>query len=219
MTGNCAFCSKSERESQLPEERPWDYILFESPNFVVFPSIGAIIEGWLLIAPRKHYLCMAALDAFLLDELSLLSRFVSFAVRDCFGPPAVFEHGPALASQAVGCGVDHAHFHIVPTDCDLIGGLHSVFAEPLQWQRAKGIQDAAILHKAVSSYLYAEQPLGQAFLTTHPRLGSQLFRKVIAAHVGRHPFYDWRLFPEEDNARSTVQKLQAWKRQNGTRTT
>lgn len=214
MTGKCAFCSKSAPGPLHPDGQPWDCILFESANFLVFPSIGSIVEGWLLIAPKKHYLCMAALDIFLQEELNLLRKFASLALHDCFGPLVLFEHGPAGPNQAVGCGVDHAHFHLVPTNGNIIDGLHTVFREHLQWKRAKGVQDAAILHMAKSSYLYVEQPLGQAFLTSHPRLGSQLLRKVVAAHVGREPFYDWRRFPEEDNARTTVQKIQAWKSQH-----
>lgn len=212
MTAKCPFCSKSARVAIEAERRPWDCILFESPNFIVFPSMGAIVEGWLLIAPREHYLCMASLDGSLWEELNLLREFVSLALRDCFGSLVLFEHGPARASQAVGCGVDHAHFHIVPTDCDLIDSLRSVFPDPLEWKLARGVQDAATLHMGRAPYLYVEQPLGRGFLTSHPKLGSQLFRKVVAAHVGRHRFYDWRRFPEEENVRSTVQKIQAWKR-------
>jgi ATP adenylyltransferase len=215
MAGVCAFCSKSASGVSYPDLKPWDCILFESANFIAFPSLGAIVPGWLLIAPKQHYVCMAALDAFLWDELNMLGNLVSLALHDCFGRLVLFEHGPAAPSHPVGCGVDHAHFHFVPTDCNLIDGLRRVFSATLHWEPAEGIEDAAILHTTASPYLYVEQPLGHAFITSHARFGSQLFRKVVAAHVGRDSFYNWRFFPEEENARCTVEAVEAWKSRNG----
>ena len=216
MVGACAFCLKSATAITPAGKsvKPWDCILFESMNFIVFPTKGAIVQGWLLLAPKAHYLSMCAVNPTLLSELRLLTDFVSVAVRECFGDLALFEHGPVVPRQSVGCGVDHAHFHFVPTSCDLIDGLRGVFFEDLHWQEVQGISDAAGFPSS-SPYLYVEQPFGRAFLTSHPRLGSQLFRRVIATHMGRQSSYDWRVFPEEQNAWCTAARIEAWKERKG----
>lgn len=215
MRETCSFCAKIASGQADQEACPWDRVLFQSPNFVVLPTVGAIVEGWLLLVPKKHYLCMAALGNDLLSELNKLREYVSLVLQDCYGSIAVFEHGPARPKQAVGCGVDHAHLHMLPTNCNLIDGIREVFPDSLQWRSVKGIQDAAAFYTAELPYLYVEQPLNEAYLASHPNLPSQLFRRVLAAYTGRPERYDWRTFPEEHNVESTVRTLEAWTSRNG----
>ena len=37
--------------------------LYETENFAVIPSLGSIVEGWLLIIPKKHYLSYGYLSS------------------------------------------------------------------------------------------------------------------------------------------------------------
>ncbi len=39
---------------------PWDQVLLETANFVVVPTIGAIVEGWLLVVSKEGLVCMGA---------------------------------------------------------------------------------------------------------------------------------------------------------------
>lgn len=216
MKETCRFCTKLAMGCTEQEAGPWDRVLFQSPNFVALPTLGAITEGWVLLVSKKHYLCMGALCDDLFSELDVFRKFVSHVLQDCYGAIGVFEHGPARPKQAVGCGVDHAHLHMLPTACNLISGVQEVFPDPLQWRAVKGIHDVAAFYSAGLPYLYVEQPLGEAYATTHSNFQSQLFRRVIASSIGRAERYDWRTYHEEQNVESTVRTLEKWVSRNGT---
>lgn len=188
----------------------WDKILFQSRNFAVFPTLGALVEGWLLIVPKDHILCLGALSWELHSELDELRSRVSLALEACYGSVTVFEHGPAQPCHLVGCGVDHAHLHMLPTQVDLIEGAKEIFPGPLKWERLSRLQETTRLYEAGLPYLYVEQSRGTGYVTTHPNLQSQMFRKVIARHIGRPERYDWRQFPEEANILSTISRLEQW---------
>ena len=215
MTELCKFCNSVVGHHIVQSKAPWDHILFETPNFIVVPTRGAIVEGWVLIVTRTHYLCMGALENELVSELRELCGLVCAALQECYGPVRIFENGPTKPKQAVGCGVDHAHLHALPTDFNLIEGIQDICGHSLQWIPANGIQDAVELHERGLPYLYVEQPTGEAYLTTRPDFESQLFRRAIATYYGRPDCYDWRVFPEEDNVRLTVERLETWSYSNG----
>jgi diadenosine tetraphosphate (Ap4A) HIT family hydrolase len=186
----------------------WDKTLFESKNFAVFPSLGALVEGWLLIVPKHHVLCLGALSQELHAELDRLRNEVSFILGEFYGTVKVFEHGPAQPNQLVGCSVDHAHLHMIPTQIGLMEGAEAVFPEPLKWEPVSNIQETASLYQAGLPYLYVEETPGNGYVTTHSSLPSQMFRKVIARGIGRPEQYDWRQFHETTNILATVEKLQ-----------
>jgi len=210
MNNACGFCARFRSAKSNKSVPPWDKIHFQSKNFVVFTSLGALVEGWLLIVPKDHALCLGALSQQLHLELDELRGQVSLALEECYGPVTVFEHGPAQPCHSVGCGVDHAHLHILPTQINLIEGVKDIFPEPLNWESVRGVQETARLYKAGQPYLYVEQSPGMGYVTTHPNLQSQMFRKVIARHIGRPEQYNWREFPGEANILSTIERLEQW---------
>jgi ATP adenylyltransferase len=88
----CRFC---DGISTRHERAIWNQPLFASQNFVVLPSLGAMVEGWLLIAPKQHYLSTAVLPARLTAELAHLKGEVSKVIGKLYGPVLAFEHGPS----------------------------------------------------------------------------------------------------------------------------
>jgi hypothetical protein len=103
--------------------------------------------------------------------------------------------------------VDHAHLHVVPSQADLIRIVQSVSLEPLEFQAVEDLQATSALCRNGLPYLYVEQPVGEAYVATHPSLQSQLFRKAIASSIGSPGQYDWREHPYRDNVESTVEVL------------
>lgn len=199
---SCRFCARPAPSLPLP----WNTILLESPHFVVMPSLGALVEGWLLIVSKAHYLCMGALPPAERAELQALTAQVSATLEACYGPVARFEHGPAVACQQVGCGVDHAHLHLVPTDCDLLAGAREILPDHVAWESADGLPSIYHYHAAGLPYLYLEQQ-GRSFAATAPDLPSQFFRKVLARHVGEPGRWNWRECAFEPNVAATVAAL------------
>jgi diadenosine tetraphosphate (Ap4A) HIT family hydrolase len=92
----------------------WDTAIWETQNFRVVPSKGGFVEGWVMVVPRQHVLNFGQLYPSLDTELKNLMKCVSSRIAEVYTPPTLFEHGAATAGTTFGCGVDHAHVHIVP---------------------------------------------------------------------------------------------------------
>ena len=191
----------------LEHERPWDQVLYETENFVVVPTVGALVAGWVLIVPKCHSLCFGGIVPSLCSEMLSVKRHVCSVVRRSYGEVAVFEHGPSRVGQNVGCGVDHAHLHVVPSPCDLIAGIPRVSNVELRWKRVRGLQDTEEAFQSGMSYLYVEQPANAHWIADASNVPGQLFRRVIAENLGINDQFDWRFNPMEENVHSTVRTL------------
>jgi diadenosine tetraphosphate (Ap4A) HIT family hydrolase len=89
---DCVFCSNL---ISLHSSDIWDRRLAETRDYIVTPTKGALLPGWLLVTSRRHVLCAGALDV---EELSDLRRAIDRArtlVEKGFGQATLFEHGPA----------------------------------------------------------------------------------------------------------------------------
>ena len=63
----CFFCQELEdRTSNLTKT---NRIVWETKNFVVFPTEGCFQIGYLLVMPKQHFLCFGELDSEALTEL------------------------------------------------------------------------------------------------------------------------------------------------------
>jgi len=79
----------------------WDTPLFESESFLALPTVGALVEGWLLVIPKTASLSFAHLFSHLLSELQ---GFLGEVV-----PVLESHYGSAKTGSTLGCGVDYAH--------------------------------------------------------------------------------------------------------------
>jgi ATP adenylyltransferase len=187
----------------------WDKPLLESENFVALPSLGALVRGWLLLVPRQHYISMGALPGPLVTEMQEMKQLLCSVAQENYGQPCIFEHGPSMANCAVGCGVDHAHLHVVPVPFDLASAVVPFVPADATWSKA-GIEECRGAFLSGKDYLYLEQPAGIGRIISHRALGSQLFRRAIASGVGVKNRFDWREYPELPNVMATIEKVRAW---------
>jgi ATP adenylyltransferase len=187
----------------------WDQVLFESKNFAVFPTVGSIIPGWLLVAPKQHRLCMGALDLIEFAELREVTNEACEALRERFGSVVVFEHGPTRPQSSVGCGVDHAHLHVVSTEIDMIEGVRALANGAFLWRQVNSIESTTRCWREGQPYLFVQRAGAEAWLTSDPNIGSQMFRRVIANACGLSTQFDWKLHSFESNVRLTVEAIEA----------
>jgi ATP adenylyltransferase len=190
--------------------KQWNIPLIESPNFRVLPSLGALVEGWVLISPRQHFLSVGALPTALLPELQELKETVREHLTSIYGPVCMFEHGPAKEQRNVGCGVDHAHLHMVPVDFDLSAAVTPYLPRDSRLHEAN-LTDCQAASRDGEDYLYLEQPIGQGRIARHRDLGSQLFRRAIAAHLGVPGEFNWRTNPRIENVNQTIEAFKGVK--------
>jgi len=184
----------------------WNRPVLESEHFVVLPSLGSLVPGWVLVIPKQHYLCVGALPQSLFPEFQSVKEETVELITSQFGKSCIFEHGPSSAGSKVGCSVDHAHLHVVPFSADLARLTASFMPDGASWQPAD-VQTCIKAFDAGQNYLYFEQPAGTGFISVHPAFGSQIFRKAIALQLGKPHEFDWRQYPNHSAIQTTVQAL------------
>ncbi len=203
---SCKLCSELE---SIKSAKAWNEPLFESPNFVALPSVGALVEGWVLLVPKRHFISFGAVPGSMLAEMSEFKGFLCSTLAQCYGTISAFEHGPSAPSRAVGCGVDHAHLHLAPVPFDLSAEVSPFLPSGVTWASA-GIEECQNAYDRSEDYLYLEQPIGSGWITTHEKFESQLFRRAIATRIGVRDQYNWREYEQLPTVMATIRRVRAW---------
>jgi diadenosine tetraphosphate (Ap4A) HIT family hydrolase len=205
---NCEFCDEFgggvnngfyARYQGCPETR----LVLSTENFYVFPSIGQLVDGYLLVVPKGHYTTLDELPRGLIAELADTSERVRAVLSENYGSCVCFEHG-ARGPLNGGCGIYHAHLHIVPlprfSDPRETLKLRFPFAE-LVHLREIGNRSAGL-----SSYLFYQDSQAKLYLFDTGPLPSQYMRKLLADAL-RNQDWDWRTAGREERLLATIQRL------------
>lgn len=199
----CRFCQQID--SNGPATRPEDVVIAATDSCLAWPSIGSLVEGWLLVVPRRHVLATAALSSSEIADLRHLAAAQAQRLVATFGLTVYqFEHGPAEAGSPVGCSVDHAHVHLVPLNFDLLEAARR-YAPDTAWTHVRQFEEVQRNYASGLSYLHACGPDGNlaAFGATLP---SQFFRRVIANYLNLGD-PEWRRTPRTEVAQRTIDRL------------
>ena len=199
----CCLCSNlvSKNSNEV-----WNKPLFESANFVVLPSLGSLVQGWLLLVPKKHFICMGALPDDLAREMEYMKRTITARLSLKYGAVCAFEHGPSALDHKVGCSVDHAHLHMVPLNFDLTRAATRFMPPDAEWVEATW-EDCRAAFEKREDYLYLEQPVGVGRIALHSNFGSQIFRKAIASRLGVPGEFSWRDYPQVEVIQETIRAI------------
>jgi len=202
-TAGCCFCDGVVRGGS---GAPWDTVLYDSGNFIITPTKGALVPGWLLVVAKQHKLCSGALSDSELTELTDCLSTAKRMVRENFGEPTIFEHGPCKSGTAVGCGIDHLHLHVVPLRFSLRRASTSTFPA-ITWHAIADLSDTSSLFASQIDYGLIQEPKS-SFLWCRPPYGTrQFFRRVIATEIGIAEQFDYSRFPHLPNVMLTLNTL------------
>ena len=208
--GSCPYCAGllSRRSAA-----PWDSILADFPTCVVAPTKGSLLPGWLLVIPKQHSLCAGALTNPEAADAEAAALWSASRISSFFGPVTMFEHGPARSASPVGCGVSHSHIHV----CSLPFSLSSIVAGTIPPHRMAvypsmagsviPLSYARQCHRQGLDYTWIREPTGDVSVITSPPRQSQFLRRVIAAQLGCPDAFDYRLFPQDQNAQATLDRF------------
>src|SRR5581483_7342303 len=128
---DCTFCAELKMGSDCAL---WNQPLAETENFVVVPSLGSLVQGWVLIVPKNHSLSLGAMHIGFRKEIDTLEKRIKESLHAQYRKPVVsFEHGPSAVKHGTGCGIDHAHLHLVPTDCDVLRHAQAWLPKSATW--------------------------------------------------------------------------------------
>lgn len=201
---NCRICAEMRVQAG---RLPWNEPLIETKNFVVIPSLGALVEGWVLVVPKEHEISMGALPLTLREEAAEIERQTRVALRNQYEKPVIaFEHGPSAENHGTGCGVDHAHLHLVPLECDLLTCVRPFVPATTEW-KACDWDDLAKAHAAGLDYLYFRPEGRNGLMALSQDFGSQVFRKAIASFLRLESEFNWREYPQVETVSRTIGAL------------
>lgn len=191
-------------EKKFFTRNTYDSILYESEHFSVVPSLGSLVEGWVLIIPKEETLNISLLEVTLQNELAQLIQEIESFQRSLFGDTVIFEHGPANKCSKTGCGVDYAHLHMVPFKKNLIDGIRKFLGLNYNWVEIEGISNISKYNKDCLDYLYYRSTDNRHYITFYKEFPSQIFRQVIAHFENIPDRYNWREYPENHNILKTM---------------
>ncbi len=161
------------------------------PDLIVVPSLGALAVGHLLLLPRQHFRSMSQVALSLNVDVPSIAEAMRAAVTTSFGNTVMFEHGSSAEGSSGGCGISHAHLHVVPCGWD---------DEPpseelgLSWDAlpAEGwCTNPGVSSEQQADYLFFSPRAGRAFRTKVCSIPSQWMRRQIASRLGQAS-WNWR---------------------------
>lgn len=183
----------------------YDHLLLQTHECVVGPTLGSIVPNWLLVVPRRPAVNFREWHtSSCIDPVRLIGE-----VLDELGTSRQraiwFEHGPCAEGSIVGCGVDHAHIHILidaPFSFDELAAAATESAR-LAWRRSRASEAYGSM-PADASYLVAGS-LSEAVLAEKVEsAGSQFFRRIVAQLVGKPNEWNYRTHAHLENVRETL---------------
>lgn len=198
----CEFCDELHAPNTSRFARMYgpgsSRVVLDHEAFLVWPSLGRLGEKHLLVVPQRHVRGFAELSSSLQDEAAALVR----RIRAAIGRTVVFEHGLGPVPTTRGCGVAHAHLHIVavPDEIPALEPPHR-----LQWRLLPRPLQLQALPRDVEYAFFVNQE-DQAFVADARGLPSQFIRRWLAAKLGQ-PEWDWRAAGPEEAVLAQVREL------------
>lgn len=206
----CSFCSEINNETEnnlfLTKIKPFidiDHrVIFSSENWLVIPTIGSFIPGYLLIVTKQHYTSIGECPAHYFPELECLIQAVRGELYRIYKTSVLaFEHGAINSHNIGGCCVDHAHLHILPAKEDVLkeiknNGFHVELINSIIEIKQRVLEKQA--------YLFYQDTQERYYVTPAEIVPSQYLRKMIAHSLGLLNAWDWRLHSGVKNILSTL---------------
>lgn len=190
--GTCPFCN-------IDCSNISNTIIDETANFIVVPSKGALVVGYLLIFPKEHITSINELNISQKEELKcLIDKYRNkFYVK--FGKyPIIFEHGTSRQdSNNSASSITHAHYHIVN---------HNFKDEKsvLNMLNFNKVNIVSFFKDNRKSYISYISPNLDYYVTYDFKSKSQQMRIFIAEDLDMKDKYDWKTSNFENNILETI---------------
>lgn len=193
----CRFCFLSESE----------IVLKETQNFYALPTVGSMVEGYLLLNPKSPLPSLGSMNVRSIGEFLSLKEEIKNALAHIYGGVIFFEQGRVGVCIALP-GEDkttchHAHLHCVGVNVDLSKRICEDGYRPIKISEWGEVIDLA---EKYPHYLYYENMENMYFFPA-TSVPPQYLRFILAEALGIPDAADWRKAPNWENIRNTVKKL------------
>lgn len=210
----CSFCSEingSNEDNNLfikliaPKTNLKSRIMYRTKDFLVMPTIGGFVEGYLLIVSRKHYMCIGQMPKSGIYDLSLQIEMLKKQIEKYYHKKVVlFEHGSNSCSNKIGGCIAHAHLHMVPCDRQINEYIQKY---GLNSHRISSLEDLCAFAEYDVPYLFWEDIDESKYVINDEVIPSQFFRKILASVYGMADKWDWRQNHYIENIEKTINTM------------
>ena len=199
-SNECRFCSILNGNKKFGEI---DTPIYEDDNYFLLSSVGALVEGWTLVIPKKHGYSMKKYYSNK-TFIDFLNKSI-YRIKNAYKTKkiVVFEHGANKYGSLTACGTNHAHLHIVPLDESILDDIKLL----LEFKEIK-VEHISDCVGDNEYLLYAdienEFDDSSCYIHILKKPESQFFRKVIANKLGIPEKYNYRENMNLDISKSTL---------------
>lgn len=192
---DCPFCNMDITKLE-------NTILDETKFFYITPALGSLVDGYILIACKRHINSMSELNVEEMKEYEILIDKYRKIFKSIYKKyPIVFEHGtPNVNSKIKASSVTHAHTHIVNHNFKNENAL----LEEMKFFKINKIENM-VLNK---NYIFYVSPNSDIYITNNFKPISQFMRVEIAKDLNMLDKYDWRKNDFYNNIVLTINKIQ-----------
>lgn len=190
----CGFCqfdgydreaSSSLGDAEDPDLAGRPFVRL-SKELLITPTLGPLHPGHLLLLPRHHVTSFVEIGASKWAATSRVAREARNQLANYWRRHiVVFEHG--VGQSGGGCGVDHAHLHLVPAS-------KAPNLSPLgylAWSRTTDTRWLADAFPMRDGYFYVSLSPTEHYLASVQSPESQTLRRWLAEETGVAE-WDWR---------------------------
>lgn len=201
---DCKLCSIIQnRDNCTPE----NIIIYEDDKFVVTPVKGSIVEGYLMVTPKRHIESLADLSEDEFEQLLFVNNQMSDMLKQIYGKSTIlFERGSGKGNGDLHPGaITHAHMHIIPTE--LNKDIHSEILEEADMMQLP--EPKTVLENNIDTYLLYIDNNGNWFKTKSPEtfIPPQYVRRKVAINEGIPDLWNWREHSLDENAIKTLKSI------------
>lgn len=187
---------------------PSSRIIHRARDLSVLSDLSPLVQGHLLIAPRKHYLSFGYAMQDLGEHVRSLLAVLLPQYQKTFGPATILEHGSSTDMLTSAC-ISHAHWHIVPVEGKAVADLlRRDGLLPIQLSDITELDEFSVTD---SSYFYCSFGSFHLAYRTRPELPRQYLRLVVARLLGiPEPLHDYALVVRKHLLRQTMLRAVGW---------
>lgn len=201
---DCEFCVEftnisASRFHNIYHGCPQSRIVMRHSGIVALPTLGQLFRGSFLVLPTRHFETAADLPASLRDPLCNVIAAIEERIGS-FGSTLLFEHGARTVAQG-GCGIYHAHIHVVPVPRDI--RVCRILPEPSTVP--PDLVSCLDRLAGAESYVWARDARGEFRSIANPTeklpvRSSQYFRRFLATEFDLPTPWDWRSYTWREDA-------------------
>lgn len=193
---SCVFCREQNESRNTNFAKLYPDLdsrnIIESDNLAIFPCIGQLTDKHCLIVTKRHFNTFAqASNSGKISSDEIQELILNFAKQYMSNTEHLlcFEHG-ALCEEVGGCGIYHAHIHLIPIkDKISISSLYNFSGAPMDSLAAS----LAALDPNKSYIMAGLFDLNKIYIEERKiPLASQYLRKQLAGILNVDN-WDWRL--------------------------